>query len=302
MRDKKLTIPRKIGLYILLTAIACSTIAPLVWMVSTSVKQPDAPITDFLPGEPTIQNYKDVFEAIPFGRFYVNSILISVVVTFGQMFTSALAAYAFARLQFPGRNKIFFGYLATMMVPGAVTAVPLFMLLTKLPVGLNWIFQSTYFSDEVWFLDKFFAGIPIGINSYFVLIVPLLFSPYGTFLLRQFFLNIPKELDEAALIDGCNRFMIFRRIILPISMPALATLGTFTFMNSWRNFMWPLIMTNSTEMRTLPVGLASFMGEYATEWGMMMAGAMMMVIPMIIVFIFAQRWFVKGIQIGAVKG
>ncbi len=217
----KNSVSRTIGLYVLLSLLAVTTIMPLVWMVSTSLKEPNVPVTNFLPGKPTLENYAKVFEAIPFGRYYLNSILVSVIITFGQVFTSALAAFAFARLEFPGRNKIFFAYLATMMIPAAVTMVPLFMLLTKLPIGLNMIFGTTYFSDQLYFLgqffpDKFYAGVPAGIDSYFVLIVPMLFSPYGTFLLRQFFLNIPKELDEAALIDGCSRFMIFRRIILPI--------------------------------------------------------------------------------------
>jgi len=293
---------RKAAVYVLLIAITATTIAPLLWMISTSVKRPGVPMTDLWPGAPTLANYLQVFETVPFARYYINSILIALVVTFGQVFTSALAGYAFARLDFPGRNKIFFAYLATMMIPRAVTMVPLFMLLTKLPEGLNWLFHTTYFTSETYFLGRWFAGIPVGLDSYFVLIVPMLFSPYGTFLLRQFFLNIPKELDEAAKIDGCSLFGIFRLIIIPVSKPALATLATFTFMNSWRNFLWPLIMTNSKQMRPLPVGLAAFMGEYTTDWALMMAGAMMMVVPMIIVFVLSQRWFVRGIQLGAVKG
>ena len=174
--------------------------------------------------------------------------------------------------------------------------------MTKMPLGLNWMFATTYFTDETYFLGRWFTGVPVGLDSYFVLIVPMLFSPYGTFLLRQFFLNIPKELDEAAKIDGCSLLQIFRLIIVPISKPALATLATFTFMNSWRNFLWPLIMTSSKQMRMLPVGLAAFMGDYTTDWPLMMAGAMMMIVPMIIVFVLCQRWFVHGIQLGAVKG
>jgi multiple sugar transport system permease protein len=180
--------------------------------------------------------------------------------------------------------------------------VPLFMMLTKMPLALNFLFSTTFFTDETYFLGHWYAGVRIGLDSYFVLIVPLLFSSYGTFLLRQFFLNIPKELDEAAMIDGCNRWQIFRLIIIPISKPALATLATFTFMNCWRDFMWPLIMTNSQQMRTLPVGLSAFMTDYTTDWPLMMAAAMMMVIPMIIIFVLCQKWFVSGIQLGSVKG
>jgi multiple sugar transport system permease protein len=145
---------------------------------------------------------------------------------------------------------------------------------------------------------------PIGryyLNSVFIALV-VMFGPYGTFLLRQFFLGIPKELDEAAMIDGCSRFEIFRWIIVPLSKPALATLAVFTFMGAWRNFLWPLIMTNSQEMMPLPVGLASFQGQYQTDCPVLMAGAMLSIIPMILVFVFCQRFFVKGIQLGAVKG
>jgi multiple sugar transport system permease protein len=295
-------LPRRAAVLALLLLFSVSTVAPLFWMLSTSLKQPSVPYTNFWPGIPTLANYTKVFEVIPFGRFYINSVLVAVIVTFGQVFTSALAGYAFARLEFPGRNKIFLAYLATMMIPQAVTMVPQFMLLTQLPEWLNHTFRTTYFSDEQYFLGKWFAGAAIGVDSYFVLIVPMLFSPYGTFLLRQFFLGIPKELDEAAMIDGCGRFQIFRLIILPLSKPALATLATFTFMGAWRNFLWPLIMTNSMEMKTLPVGLAAFMGTYNADWRVMMAGAMMMIIPMIFVFLLCQKWFVEGIQIGAVKG
>lgn len=288
--------------YLILGTVALSMLMPLLWMVSTSLKRPEVSERDFLPGNPTVDNYVNTVKKLPFARFYINSALVAVTVTFGQVLTSALAAYAFARLNFPGRNKIFLAYLATMMVPQAVTMVPLFVLLTKAPIYLDLLFRTEYFGSEVFFLGKWFAGVPVGIDSYFVLIAPALFSAYGTFLLRQFFLGIPRELEEAAEIDGCSLFQIFRRIIIPLSKPALATLAAFTFMNNWRSFMWPLIMTNSLELRTLPVGLASFLGMYQTEWPLLMAGSMMMLGPMIIVFVVCQRWFVSGIQLGAVKG
>jgi len=292
----------KLLLIALLLLFSVTTIAPLFWMLSTSLKRPGVPYTDFLPGTPTFENYRKVFEAMPFGRFYFNSIFIAVAVTFGQVFTSALAGFAFARLEFPGRNKLFLAYLGTMMIPGAVTMVPRFMIFTRIPEHLNHAFHTSYFTDETYFLGRWFAGAPVGMDSFFVLIVPMLFSPYGTFLMRQFFLGIPKELDEAAMIDGCSRFQVFRWIALPLSKPALATLATFTFMTCWRSFIWPLIMTNAMEMRTLPVGLAAFMGTYATDWPLLMAGAMMMIIPMILVFLICQRFFVRGIRLGAVKG
>jgi multiple sugar transport system permease protein len=293
---------KKALLWVLLAAVGVTTVVPLVWMINTSLKGEGDRETDFWAGHPTLGNYVRVFHTVPFGRFYLNSMMVAVVVTVGQLVTSALAAYAFARLDFPGRNKIFFAYLATMMVPGAVTMVPRFVILTGMPVWLNGFFGTTWFTDERFFFGKWFAGVPLGADSYFVLIVPALFSPYGTFLLRQFFLAIPKELDEAAMIDGASRLGIFRHVIVPMSKPALATLGTFTFMGCWGNFLWPLIMTNSSDMQTLPVGLAAFMDQYTTNWPLLMAGAVMSVIPMIIVFLLFQRWFVSGIQLGAVKG
>lgn len=297
------TSPTKaIIIYLALSLIACSTVVPLLWMVSTSVKAPGVPYTSFLPGTPTLEHYQEALATTPFARYYVNSMIIAVVVTVGQLGTSALAAFAFARLDFPGRDKIFFAYLSTMMIPYAVTMVPLFMILTRAPIYLNAFFGTDYFTTPQYFLGEWQAGVPLGADSYFALIAPMLFSPFGTFLLRQFFIGIPKSLDEAAMLDGCSKFRIFSQIILPLSKPALATLAIFTFMSAWGNFLWPLIMTNSETMKPLPVGLAGFIGEYATNWPLLMSGATMMLVPMIAVFFFCQRFFVSGIQLGAVKG
>jgi multiple sugar transport system permease protein len=209
-----------------------------------------------------------------FARWYFNSILVGVVVTLGQVTTSACAAYAFARLQFPGRDKLFLSYLGTMMIPGAVTMIPNFILMRKLGA----------------------------LDSYFALMVPPMFSAYGTFMLRQFVMGIPRDLEEAATIDGCGLLRIFTTITLPLSKPALATLTIFTFMGNWQSFYWPLIMVNQDSMKTLPLGLLSFMGLYSTQWTLLMAGAMMMILPMIIVFLIGQKWFISGIQLGAIKG
>jgi len=218
-------------------------------------------------------NYTDAWNAVPFGMFFINSIFVAVCVTFGQVFTSSLAAYAFARLKFPGRDKLFLGYLATMMIPGTVTMIPVFILLKK----LGWI------------------------DTYQALILPRMFSAYGVFLLRQFFLSIPRDLEESAIIDGASKFKIYLNVILPLSKPALATLTTFTFMWSWNDFMWPLIVTNSMEMKTLPVGLASFQGLYTTNWTLLMAASVIVLIPVLLVYIFNQRFFVKGIVLSGLK-
>jgi multiple sugar transport system permease protein len=235
----------------------------------------------------------------------LNSVLVAVVVTLGQVTTSACAAYAFARLKFPGRDKLFLGYLATMMIPGAVTMIPNFILMRKIT---EWLTVAAPFVN--WdaarvvslFGHTYEAGRLVGLDSYFALIVPAMFSAYGTFMLRQFFMSIPRDLEEAATIDGCGLFRIFTTIIVPLSKPALATLTIFTFMGNWQSFYWPLIMLTQDSMKTLPLGLLSFMGLYSTQWTLLMAGSMMMILPMIIVFILGQKWFISGIQLGALKG
>jgi multiple sugar transport system permease protein len=223
---------------------------------------------------PHFKNYPEAYNAIKIGRLYWNSIKIAVLVTLGQVFTSSLAGYAFSRLHFPFRDKLFLAYLGTMMVPAAVTMIPLFILFRKVNL----------------------------IDTHLAVILPGIFSAYGTFMLRQFFMSIPRDLEEAAKIDGCSLFGIYWRVILPLSKPALATLATFTFMGSWRAFIWPLIVLNSPEKMTLPVGLQNFMSQYGIEWNLLMAGTVMTVLPVILLFIFTQRFFVKGIQLGAVKG
>jgi len=272
---------QKLVAYTFLTAGAAAMVAPFLWMVTTSLKEPGSIFSyqrpwweDWIPIQFYWKNYVLAWKAVPFARFYINSIFVSICVTLGQVVTSAMAAYAFARLNFPGRDKLFFAYLATMMVPGAVTMIPVFILLRM----LGWI------------------------DTYKAVIFPGIFTAYGTFLLRQFFLTLPKELEDAAKIDGCSYFGIFWKIILPLSKPALATLTTFTFMGSWLNFMWPLIVLNTHNKFTLPVGLAYFQSLHFTDWTQLMAGSLMMILPILIVFIFTQRYFVEGIKLTGIKG
>ncbi|HOW88267.1 MAG TPA: carbohydrate ABC transporter permease [Candidatus Omnitrophota bacterium] len=260
---------------------AISMAAPFLWMVSTSLSEPAQIFAEnrpwwreWLPTTFVWQNYVKVWDVVPFARFYLNSIFVSLCITFGQVATSAMAAYAFARLRFPGRDKLFFGYLATMMIPGAVTMIPVFILLRH----FGWI------------------------DTYKALILPGIFTAYGTFMLRQFFLTLPKDLEDAAKIDGCSYRRIFWHIILPLSKPALATLTTFTFMGSWMNLMWPLIVVNTHTKYTLPVGLAYFQGVHGTDWTLLMAASMMMILPILIVFLFNQRFFVEGIKLTGIKG
>jgi multiple sugar transport system permease protein len=313
---QRATFAKKFATHVVLFVVGVTMLFPFLWMLATSLKSEGEVFQHFdnifkalLPSQFHWDNYRKVYEVTEamgggFLRWYFNSFFVAVVVTLGQVATSACAAYAFARLQFPGRDKLFLGYLATMMIPGAVTMIPNFILLSKMPELMAHSFGRIW--DSYLVMDvagrEYPIGRLVGIDSYFALIVPAMFSAYGTFMLRQFFMGIPRDLEEAATIDGCGLFRIFTTIIIPLSKPALATLTIFTFMGNWRNFMWPLIVVNSDYLKTLPVGLQTFQGLYSTQWTLLMAGSMMMILPMIVVFLFGQRFFVSGIQLGALKG
>jgi multiple sugar transport system permease protein len=244
-----------------------------------------------------------------FGRAFINSLLVCSLVTLGQVFTSSLAAYAFARLEFPGRDNLFMAYLATMMVPGAVTMIPLFVILKSLPTLLNFLFHTDWFGVQLfvkyWLASpvrEFYGGRLVGLDSYFALIVPGLFSAYGTFMLRQFFLTVPKDLEDAARIDGCGAWGVYWNVIVPLSKPALAVLAILTFMGVWSDFMWPMVTTSTPAMQTLPVMLQAFMGITETQWELLMAGTLMVLGPVILVFLVGQRYIIEGIRLGSVKG
>lgn len=263
--------------YLLVTAGGIVMIVPFAWMLSTAFKSGgsafDYPPT-WIPRPFTLENFREVWTAVSFGRYFANSLFVAVSITLFEVLTSALAAYAFARLRFPGRDAIFLMYLATLMIPGQVTIIPNFILMRY----LGWI------------------------NTYQGLIIPAAFTAFGTFLLRQYFLSIPRELEEAARVDGASYFETWWRIIMPLSMPAVATLGVFSFMGAWNSFLWPFIMVSTSDMRTLTVALRSLQSEYGTEWGMMMAGSLIAMLPMLIIFLFAQRYFVRGIAISGFGG
>ena len=284
--------------------LGITMLIPFYWMIVTSLSAPGSLDLQLIPDPVMWENYPKAWMAVNFGRGYINSMLVTMCVTFGQVFTSSMAAYAFARLDFPGRDKVFLAYLATMMIPKDVTMIPNFILLKYIPEGLNILFspENLFWTQDLFLFGKYYMGKPIGYDSYFALIMPGLFSAYGTFMLRQFFMTIPTDLEDAAKIDGCSYFGIYWRVILPLSKPALATLTTFTFMGSWKEFMWPLVITSSLDMKTLPILLQYFQGLYFTEWNLLMAGSVIMVIPALIMFLFAQRFFVEGIQLGAIKG
>jgi len=256
-------------IYLVVSLGAVVMILPFLWMASTAFKGGSAfdyPPT-WIPDPISLDNFREVWTIVPFDRYLFNSLFVAVCVTFGEVLTSSLAAYAFARLRFPGRDAMFLMYLATLMIPGQVTIIPNFILMRY----LGWI------------------------NTYEGLIIPTAFTAFGTFLLRQYFLSIPRELEEAARVDGASYFQVWSRIIMPLASPAIATLAVFSFMGAWNSFLWPFIMVNTSDMRTLTVALRSFQTDYGTEWGLMMAGSLLAMLPMLVIFLAAQRYFVRGI-------
>jgi len=273
---KTITLIRRIFIHLFLLVGIVITLAPFVWMISTSFKSTESVFTyppQWVPKHPTLEQYQKLFSEVNFLQFFMNSVIVALGITLFSLFLNSLGGYAFAKYRFPGREKIFALLLATMMVPGQITMIPVFLMLKS--VGL--------------------------INSYWGLIIPAGASAFGIFLVRQFVTTIPNDLIESARIDGCSEFRIFWSIILPLCKPVLAALGIFTFMGSWNAFLWPLIVMIKENMYTLPVALANLSGQYATKFGLLMAGAVVVVAPVIIVFILAQRYVIKGVAVTGLK-
>lgn len=251
---------------------------PFFWMISTSLRASDELFLyppSLIPKRFVFQNYLDIWGKAPFVTYFFNSMVVTSAITLGEVATSALAAYAFSKISFPGRDKLFLAFLGTLMIPNIVTLVPVFVIVRK----LNWI------------------------DTYMGLIIPELATAYGIFMLRQFFMTIPRDLDDAAQIDGLSRLGILLRIYIPLSLPALFALAIISFINNWNNFFWPLVVTNSDTMRTLPIGLRFFMdGEGSGEWQYLMVAATLIIIPPLMVFLTLQRYFVRGIAMTGVKG
>jgi multiple sugar transport system permease protein len=252
-------------------------ILPFVWMLITSVETPAEALhfpPILTPHVIRLGNYPAALRAAPFGRFFVNSAVVAVTTVASNLVLCSLAGYAFARFRFLGRGALFLVIMATLMVPFQVTMIPQFII-TK------WL--GTHLLTQ------------IGINHIGALIVPNAATAFGVFFLRQFFRTLPIEYEESARVDGASRLKVLLRIVLPLSTPALATLAALTFLDSWNNFLWPLIAINSTSQMTLPLGLATFQGGHSTEWTLLMAGNVMSLVPMLIIFFIAQRFFVRSI-------
>ena len=269
-------IARRGLLHLLLIALALTMLFPFFWTISASLKGNDAVLAtppQLLPSSLQWDNYAAVAQAIPLGRFFVNSLVVAVATTVLQLLTCSMAAYAFARMRFRGSGPLFLVYLATLMVPAQVTLTPLFILM------------------RLFGLTDTYAG----------LILPGVTSAFGVFLLRQFFMTIPRELEEAAFLDGASHWTVYARIILPLARSGLAALTIFSFMGSWNSFLWPLLVTSDQNLMTLPLGLSTLQGQYSTAWNQLMAGTVLSIIPIIIVYILAQRHFVEGLALSGIK-
>jgi multiple sugar transport system permease protein len=262
---------------VLLTLVLLLFMVPFIWMLTTALKPAGevfATPPKLFGSELRFQNFSQAWSYVPFGQYMLNGVLVSVVGTLVVCATSVLAAYAFARMRFRGRESVFGLYLVTLMVPQEVMVVPMFILMQR----FGWT------------------------NSYQALILPWAFSAFGTFLLRQFFLSIPRELEEAALVDGANRLRILLQVVLPIARPAVAVLAVFTFINYWNSFLWPLIITNSANRFTVPVGLNGFLGQQGNQWHLLMAASTISMLPTVLMVLLLQRHLVRGIAMSGLGG
>lgn len=263
--------------YVITTVLALFILLPFFWMVSTSLKSRGAlmalPI-EWIPKKISFEGYTKLFDVFPFGRTVLNSIFVSIVTTIVSLTSALMAAYAFSKLDFKGKNTLFSLYLATMMIPSQVTTIPIFIVLK-------------------------YMGL---LNTYTGLILPSIFNAFGIFMLRQYMNSISNEFIEAAILDGANYYTIFYQIMIPLCMPVIATLGVITFMGAWNDYFWPLIVLSDRNKMTLPVALSQLNGQYSTEYNTLMAGSLISMVPILIVYAFAQKYFEAGLQLGGVKG
>ncbi|GAB3737956.1 carbohydrate ABC transporter permease [Nocardiopsis nanhaiensis] len=271
---------RPTGRALVLTALSAGlvlVVTPFVWMLLSSVKS-DAEIRQvpptWWPAEPTLDNFVELFQRLDMGTYAFNSLFVAVAITLGNAVFCSMVGYALAKIDFPGRKALFAVVLGTLMVPGMVTFVPLFVLVSNM--GL--------------------------VNTYAGMILPFLVTPLGVFLMRQFIAQLPDDLIEAARIDGASELRIFCQVIMPLTGPDVATLSLLTFLGAWNNFLWPLVVAQTEDMYTLPVAIALYsIGQNATQYGLLMAGAVVVVVPVLVLFVFLQRYFVQGIATTGIK-
>lgn len=267
--------PRRVLLHAGVALGAAIMLFPFLWTVVTSIT-PDGSLAagpTLLVEDPTLDAYRRLLDSMPMGRIVLNSFGIAVATTVLQLLTGSMAAYAFGRLRFRGKNVVFALYLATLMIPLQVLVVPLFIQMTRMHLN----------------------------DTYFSLIAPSIASAFGIFLLKQAVEGVPRELDEAATIDGAGHLRIFATIVVPLVRPALATLAVLAFMSSWNSFLWPLVVIRSTELMTLPLGLATLQGQFTTEWNVVMAGSVVSIVPIAIVYLLAQRHIIAGMAHTGIK-
>ncbi len=272
---KKAISVKKTVIWTMLAIGAIAMLTPIIFMFSASFKYSDEIFNlNIIPSEPTLSNYIYLFEETTFFKWLINSFIISTVVTFSVLFFDALIGYTLCKFKFKGRKIVFIAILSTLMIPTEMLVIPWYVLSNNL--GL--------------------------IDSYFGLMFPGLMSGFGVFLMKQFFEGVPDDFLDAARIDGLNEFQIFIEVALPLVMPALSALAIFTFLGNWTAFLWPMIVTTSADLYTIPVGLASFSGEFQTEWEMIMTGAAVASLPTLLVFLLLQRFIIRGVILGGLKG
>ncbi|MEX0601835.1 MAG: carbohydrate ABC transporter permease [Bacteroidota bacterium] len=268
---------KKVTLFVVLAITGLLTLSPLLWMASASM-MPAGQASSFpiriIPDPVTFEHYETLFSRLNVGRYFLNSVIVSVSITVISLLVNSLAGYAFAKFRFGGRDKLFRSLLAALVIPAQVTMLPLFLMLNKL--GL--------------------------VNTYLGIIIPGITSIFGIFVIRQYALSIPDSFIEAARIDGAGDFRIYATLILPLCKPILVTLAIFTFMGTWNDFLWPLIVMTDDSMYTLPVALAGLAGEHVQDTELMMAGSVLTVLPVLMVFVALQRYYIQGIMMGGVKG
>ncbi len=276
--------------YLGVILISLTTVMPFLWTISTSFKSDSEILSgamNLIPRFFTFDHYKEVFNTMPFQRYLKNSLILALGGVITNLFFGSLAGYAFGQLKFKGKRVIFLVFLASMMIPGIVTMIPTFIVLRSFPMmGGNNLFGQ--------------GGLGL-INSYWAILLPGAAGAFSIFFMKQFFEQLPKELGESARIDGASDFKIFWQVYLPLAKPSLTTLGIMTFQAGWNAFMWPMIVLNSDEMKTVQVGLAAFQYNYNTNYGPLMAGTIVATLPVLVIFIFAQRNYVQGIANAGIK-